>query len=119
MARAVHCAAYIWNSVVRSPQSSRRRNVSVAANGGIEVAQLAERWRAVSACVCAFCSTEPTQSGFVRGPMPTLHSAARAGSFKMQQYLDGFRDGAEFRAATIYYPEGAQPPFATIVFRPG
>jgi len=51
--------------------------------------------------------------------MPTLDSAARAGSFKVQQYSDGFRDGPEFRAATIYYPADAQPPFAMIVFCPG
>jgi predicted dienelactone hydrolase len=64
-------------------------------------------------------ASEPAQSGFVRGPMPTRESAARVGSFKVQQYSDGFRDGSEFRAATIYYPEDAQPPFAMIVFCPG
>lgn len=37
----------------------------------------------------------------------------------MQRYSDGFRDGAEFRAATIYYPEAAQPPFAMIVSSTG
>lgn len=64
-------------------------------------------------------SSEAESTGFVRGPTPTRESAARAGSFKVQHYAEGFRNGPEFRAATIYYPEDAEPPFSMIVFCPG
>lgn len=67
----------------------------------------------------AMMKTEATSTGFVRGEMPTLASAATAGQYKVGQIKDGFRNGPAFGDATIYYPEDAEPPFAMIVFCPG
>jgi dienelactone hydrolase len=55
----------------------------------------------------------------MRGPDPTSESASTAGSYKVERYSDGIRDGSDFRAATISYPADAEPPFAMIVFCPG
>lgn len=57
--------------------------------------------------------------GLVRGPAPTPESASRAGPFKVAQITEGFRNGPDFRDATIYYPADAEPPYAMIVFCPG
>jgi dienelactone hydrolase len=57
--------------------------------------------------------------GFIRGPEPTMMSAMSNGSYKVMSYTDGFADGPEFLAATIYYPMDAEPPFAGVVICPG
>ena len=57
--------------------------------------------------------------GLVRGPAPTPESASRAGPYKVAQITQGFRNGPDFRDATIYYPADAEPPYAMIVFCPG
>jgi len=41
------------------------------------------------------------------------------GPYKFQTYKDGFADGQEFLAGTIYYPTDATPPFAGVVICPG
>jgi dienelactone hydrolase len=55
----------------------------------------------------------------VRGPEPTMDSVMNNGSYKVQMYTDGFKDGDEFLAGTIYYPMDADPPFAGVVICPG
>jgi dienelactone hydrolase len=57
--------------------------------------------------------------GFIRGPEPTMMSAMSNGSYKVMSYTDGFADGPEFLAGTIYYPMDADPPFAGVVICPG
>jgi dienelactone hydrolase len=42
-----------------------------------------------------------------------------AGPYQVANYTDGFADGAQFLAGTIYYPMDAEPPFAAIVICPG
>jgi hypothetical protein len=58
-------------------------------------------------------------SGHPRGPDPTEESASKAGPYKVEKYTSGFKDGANFGPATIYYPSDAEPPLAMIVFCPG
>ena len=57
--------------------------------------------------------------GLIRGDAPTQDSASNNGPYDVGQYTDGIRDGAEFLAATIYYPKDADPPFAGVVACPG
>ena len=62
----------------------------------------------------------PSADGaLIRGPEPTMQSAMNNGTFKVGMYTDGFRDGPEFLAATIYYPMDAEPPFAGVIICPG
>jgi dienelactone hydrolase len=55
----------------------------------------------------------------IRGPEPTMDSAMSNGPYKVMMYTDGFKDGAEFLAGTIYVPMDATPPFAAVVMCPG
>jgi len=63
--------------------------------------------------------TPSADGALIRGPEPTMQSAMSNGSFKFGMYTDGFRDGPEFLAGTIYYPMDAEPPFAGVVICPG
>ena len=60
-----------------------------------------------------------SKDGFMRGPAPTMDSVMKNGPYQVKNYADGIKDGAEFLAATIYYPVDADPPFAGIVACPG
>jgi dienelactone hydrolase len=55
----------------------------------------------------------------IRGPEPTMDTVMKNGPFQFESYTDGIKDGAEFLAATIYYPTDADPPFAAVVICPG
>ncbi len=57
--------------------------------------------------------------GLIRGPDPTMQSVMGNGSFQVESYTDGFQDGLEFLAGTIYYPTDATPPFGGVVVCPG
>jgi dienelactone hydrolase len=62
----------------------------------------------------------PAANGaLIRGPEPTMQSAMSNGTYKVGMYTDGFADGDEFLAGTIYYPMDADPPFAGVVICPG
>lgn len=64
--------------------------------------------------------TPPSADGaLIRGGDPTMDSAMKNGPYQSQKYTDGFKDGSEFLAATIYYPADADPPFAGVVLCPG
>lgn len=55
----------------------------------------------------------------IRGPDPTMATAMKNGTYQTKSYTDGFADGAQFLAGTIYYPTDADPPFAGVVICPG
>jgi dienelactone hydrolase len=55
----------------------------------------------------------------IRGDAPTMASAMADGPYAFESYTDGFADGDEFLAGTIYYPTDAEPPFAAVVACPG
>ena len=55
----------------------------------------------------------------MRGSDPTSQTASKAGPYMVKKYASGFKDGTRFGGGTIYYPEDADPPFASAVFCPG
>lgn len=55
----------------------------------------------------------------IRGDAPTDTTGTTAGPFHVEQYTSGFADKPGFLAATVYYPNDADPPFAYVVFCPG
>ena len=59
------------------------------------------------------------EGSLVRGDAPTMATAMANGPYQVGMYADGFQDGAEFLAGTIYYPMDADPPFAAVVICPG
>ena len=61
------------------------------------------------------------QQNIIRGPEPTLESTSQAGPFVVKgiRQEDGLRNGPEYGSATLYYPAGATPPWASIVIVPG
>ena len=61
------------------------------------------------------------QKNIIRGPEPTLESTSQAGPFVVKgiRQEDGLRNGPEYGSATLYYPAGATPPWASIVIVPG
>ena len=50
-----------------------------------------------------------------------ISSISNPGPYKVKKILekDGLRDGPDYYGATLYYPEDATPPFASIVIVPG
>jgi dienelactone hydrolase len=54
-----------------------------------------------------------------RGADPTDDTLNKPGPFKVAMYANGFPAGMNFPAATIYYPEDAEPPYSGIVMCPG
>jgi hypothetical protein len=55
----------------------------------------------------------------IRGPEPTMDTVMKNGPYKFESYTDGFKDGAEYLAGTIYHPTDADPPYAAVVICPG
>jgi dienelactone hydrolase len=88
---------------------------TAAAGGGAAVTAVA----GTGAAGAAGSGTPQPGGAFIRGPEPTMDSAMNNGSYKVQMYTDGFEDGAEFLAGTIYYPMDADPPFAGVIICPG
>ena len=72
-------------------------------------------------------ATASSDAGFqpgdphVRGDAPSPQSASERGPYAVEQLKpdDGLRDGPDYGSATVYYPVGAEPPFASIVVVPG
>lgn len=61
----------------------------------------------------------PAGDALVRGEAPTMATAMAEGPYGVESYTDGFADGDEYLAGTIYYPTDAEPPFAAVVACPG
>ena len=61
------------------------------------------------------------QQNIIRGSEPTLESTSQAGPFvvKVISQEGGLRNGPEYGSASLYYPAGAMPPWASIVIVPG
>jgi dienelactone hydrolase len=57
--------------------------------------------------------------GFIRGPAPTVDSASNRGTYTVQTYTSGFRNGPDYADATIHYPTNAEAPFAAVAVVPG
>ena len=57
----------------------------------------------------------------VRGKIPGISIKRNHGPFVVSRYgvSDGLRDGPKFGTATVYYPEDAQAPYASLVIVPG
>ena len=61
----------------------------------------------------------PSGDCVCRGPDPDDSTGKTNGPFAFASYADGFRNGPDFLAGTIYYPMDAQPPFSGVVICPG
>jgi dienelactone hydrolase len=58
-------------------------------------------------------------NNFIREAAPTSDSASKAGTFMIENYTDGYRQGMDYADSTIYYPVDATPPFAYVSVVPG
>lgn len=68
----------------------------------------------------ADASAEASDNPFVRGADPADSlTGDQPGSFSVESYIDGYRNGPDYADSTIYYPTDAEPPFAAVAVVPG
>jgi dienelactone hydrolase len=56
---------------------------------------------------------------FIRGPMPTVESASKAGPYQVKSITTGYTKEPGYAEGTLYWPVDAQPPFASVAVVPG